>query len=174
MADIGKAVERYLNCADKVIEVTRNSSLAEYETRKNAVISFNDSSRKLRALWARQESQLDGTSDSAGKAACANAWISAHVERKLYIQMEMMLMVVRDQAAVATSPTGTISSWCRCAGKHHRTAPPYLHLDHEAVLMRCTHPWIFQRRTTVCVAHARRPHVKFRCALVCGRANHNA
>lgn len=115
MADIGKAIERYLNCTDEVIQVTRNSSPAEYEPRRKAIIAFNDSMLKVQALGTRLESRLNGTSDSAEKAACANAWISAHGERKLYLQMEVMFMVVRDQAAAALS-TST-PSWTRCGLK---------------------------------------------------------
>lgn len=112
MADVGKAVERLLKCVDQAVEATQNRIVVGNAQLNKCIDAYNDSVSKVETLWSRLQSRLFESASATEKGACANAWIGAHVDRKLHIHMEMMFIVVRDQAAAATATSALPETRC--------------------------------------------------------------
>ncbi len=122
MADVGKAIERLLKCVDEAVEASQNRIVVGNAQYNKAITAYKDSMSKVETLWSRLQSRLSDSAPTAEKAACANAWIRAHVDRKLHIHLEMMFIVVRDQAAAATATSALPEA--RCERRHYETTTP--------------------------------------------------
>ncbi len=109
MLDVGKVIERYLRCTDVTIEAYAQ---ADASAVSNAVKAYNASGRTFHTLWERQEARLSSISDGAEREACAQSWVDAHLERKIFLRMELLLVTVRQQAAVATATSGSMAPRC--------------------------------------------------------------
>ncbi len=112
MLDIGKLVERLLRSTEEVLEAHSDRNASSASTRRSrADTAFSDSLGVVYTAVSRLETRLRNAPDAAGKAACARAWLEPHLERKLFLRLEVLLNLVRDQAGAALATAGP----SRCA-----------------------------------------------------------
>ncbi len=110
MLDIGKVIERYLRCTDVCIEAYAQAATISIA---KAVKSYDASHQAFQTLCDRQEDRLFNAS-GAERVACAQSWVNEHLERKVFLRMELLLVTVRDQAAAATATSGSLTPTGRC------------------------------------------------------------
>ncbi len=112
-SDFGKAIERLLRSADNVaITFSGDSSLGAEAKKGKAYEDYNKCMKTFNTITDRLEALMNGTSkeDRQEQAACARAWLSVYLQRKLFPWIQNLLHTVRQQASVATSPANPAAS----------------------------------------------------------------
>lgn len=113
MADVGKAMEQLLQCADESIELlSRDSATATGTSSVRAAWAFDESWKAVQKLWGRSQSRRSSAASNAERAACAKAWIAPYVDRKLFTRMEVLFISAKGQVAVATDASSPAASRC--------------------------------------------------------------
>lgn len=107
MLDIGKVTERYLRCTDICIEAYAQAHATASINTLRAIELYHASHQTFQVLCDRQEARLYNASEGAEREACAQSWVNAHLERKIFLRIELLLVTVREQAAIATATSGS-------------------------------------------------------------------
>ncbi len=106
--DVGKSFER--RCTNNGLEQDR---VIAGPQKKHPGYAFYESFRATNDIWQRLDARMSkGSNDE--KAACARAWLSAHLERKLFFRVELLLITVRERAD--TAACSSESATARCDG----------------------------------------------------------
>ncbi len=112
--DIGKSFERLMRCTNNLCET------AEPNT-KGAGHAYAESFRSANESWQRLEVVMQKATDNAP----ARAWLSAHLERKLFFRLEMLFITIRENAEVATGSSTNATARCGAAiGAEFQFAEP--------------------------------------------------
>lgn len=94
--DIGKSFERLLRCTNNALGASAGPQT------KYPGYAYYESFRATNDIWQRLDARMSQAADDQEKAACAKAWLSAHLERKLFFRVELLLITIRERADVAT------------------------------------------------------------------------
>lgn len=103
MLGIGKVIERYLRCAEVCVDAFAQTGACANSNVLRAISSYNASRQVFQILCGRQEARLATAAEGAEREACARTWVQEYLERKLFLRLELLLVTVREQAAVATA-----------------------------------------------------------------------
>ncbi len=157
IVDLGKALERFLRCTDTVIDTFSgpDSAHASEPRRSKATNAYNESLIAMHSVWAQLEDRMQA-SGIAGKAACARGWLSAHLERNLFLRSELLLATVREQSEIAASNESHHKTRCAkyYAAAFRRIVHAVWHVDAMTPqrglasirLDKLTHSWVRSER----------------------------
>lgn len=109
MGDIGKSFERLMRCANNLMAIDGNTE----PNIKGASHAYNESLRAVHESFQRIEARMNAATDDAGRHAPARAWLSAHLERKLFFRLEMLFITIRENAEVATGSSDASNAVAR-------------------------------------------------------------
>lgn len=91
-SDLGKSFERLIRCTNSKLDAN------SLKHTSGATLAYDECIRSAYDIWERLEAQVKQATE---KAAPARAWLSAHLERKLFLRLEMLLITIRERAEVA-------------------------------------------------------------------------
>ncbi len=115
MEDVGKALERFVRSTEEVIEATRQKGSAASDGREAKVgDAYRDSLKALHKTWERLDTWLQHAPNEE-KANRATAWIKAHIDRKLFHKIDLLLVTVLEHVEAAVSTSRHLDSRCEVA-----------------------------------------------------------
>ncbi len=107
MDDIGKGIERFLRCADEVINASSRNFAAASDARTTAATNaYHESLDALCTNWQRLECQVRDRAGTEAATVCAKAWIDPHLSGHLFKRIESLLVRSTQQVSIATSSSG--------------------------------------------------------------------
>ncbi len=121
MANVGNAAEQLMRCTDELIEALPQDSTTATDSRITTFTSaFDDRLKAVETLWERSQLRRNAAAGDAERNACARAWITPYVDRKLFHRIEVLLVTARGQVAVATDESSPAASRCASSASSQR------------------------------------------------------